>query len=238
MKKLFFTNAVLFFSLFLCSTTVSAQEDCSRMVSVGLANGKAVKLVLPEYSPAAKAVRASGEVNVAVIINEKGSVISAKSISGHPLLQAAAEKAALESKFTLTKISEQIIKVCGVIVYNFISNKEPVETVIFPGMKMLNVKTKNVGVINGRAKSLPKPDYPPAAKAVRAGGAVSVEVLVDEQGNVTSATAVSGHPLLRQAAEKAAMEAKFSPFSEMPVTLKGIVVYNFVLPKKRKRNSN
>jgi TonB family protein len=85
------------------------------------------------------------------------------------------------------------------------------------------------GVLNGKATSLPKPAYPPAAKAVRASGAVNVQVVVDEKGNVTSASAVSGHPLLRSAAEQAAKQAKFSPtlLSGKPVKVSGILVYNF-----------
>jgi len=38
-----------------------------------------------------------------------------------------------------------------------------------------------------------------------------VQVLVDEAGNVISAYAVSGHPLLQAAAVDAARNAKFSP---------------------------
>lgn len=86
------------------------------------------------------------------------------------------------------------------------------------------------GVINGSATSLPKPPYPAAARAVRAAGAVNVQVLIDENGNVVSASAVSGHPLLRQAAEQAARSAKFKPtlLSGQAVKVNGVIVYNFV----------
>ena len=89
--------------------------------------------------------------------------------------------------------------------------------------------TVTEGVINGKATSLPKPPYPPAAKAVGAGGAVSVQVKIDEQGYVTSAKAISGHPLLRNAAESAARNAKFSPtyLSKQPVKVVGVIIYNF-----------
>jgi len=85
------------------------------------------------------------------------------------------------------------------------------------------------GVINGKATYLPKPAYPAAARAAKASGAVYVEVLVDEQGNVISAVAVSGDPLLRASAEEAAKGAKFSPtlLSGTPVKVKGVLVYNF-----------
>jgi len=57
-----------------------------------------------------------------------------------------------------------------------------------------------------------------------------VQVVVDENGNVVSASAVSGHPLLRQSAEQSARQAKFSPtlLGGKPVKVSGIIVYNFV----------
>jgi len=91
-------------------------------------------------------------------------------------------------------------------------------------------KTVSGGVLNGKATSLPKPAYPAAAKAVRAAGAVSVQVLISESGSVLSASAVSGHPLLRAAAEGAARGARFSPtlLSGQPVKVSGVITYNFV----------
>jgi TonB family protein len=88
------------------------------------------------------------------------------------------------------------------------------------------------GVLNGKALSLPKPPYPPAARAVGASGAVTVQVLIDENGDVVSANAVSGHPLLRAAAVEAARGAKFSPteLEGMPVKVSGVITYNFVGP--------
>lgn len=97
-----------------------------------------------------------------------------------------------------------------------------------------NPKSISAGVVNGKALNLPKPAYPAAAKAVRAQGAVNVQVIIDEEGNVISATAVSGHPLLRSAAVSAAREAKFSPtkLEGRPVRVTGVIVYNFTLPKE------
>lgn len=91
-----------------------------------------------------------------------------------------------------------------------------------------NPSGKNV--INGSAAYLPRPAYPAAARAVKASGLVEVEVLIDEIGRVIYAKAVSGHPLLRAAAVKAAKEAKFSQtrLQELPVKVAGIIAYNFV----------
>jgi outer membrane biosynthesis protein TonB len=92
-------------------------------------------------------------------------------------------------------------------------------------------KTINGGVLNGKATSLPVPTYPAAAKAVRASGAVSIQVVITEQGTVYSAQAVSGHPLLRAASEHAACNSTFSPtlLMSVPVKVSGIITYNFNL---------
>jgi protein TonB len=90
---------------------------------------------------------------------------------------------------------------------------------------------KSMGVITGLAIVLPKPAYPPIARQAHVGGAVSVQVLVDETGNVISAKAVKGHPLLLAAAQQAALGARFSPtkLSNQPVKVSGTITYNFVL---------
>ncbi len=95
-------------------------------------------------------------------------------------------------------------------------------------------KTISGGVLNGKAVNLVKPAYPAAAKAVRAQGAVNVQITIDESGNVISAAAVSGHPLLRAAAVSAARQSTFSPtmLSGQAVKVTGIIVYNFSLPQE------
>ncbi len=101
-------------------------------------------------------------------------------------------------------------------------------------------KTVSGGVLNGKAINLVKPAYPAAAKAVRAEGAVNVQVTIDENGNVISASAVSGHPLLRAASVNAARQSKFLPttLQGQAVKVTGIIVYNFTLPKETKDSVN
>lgn len=101
-------------------TSNPATKPVPKVVSGGVVNDKATKLVQPPYPAAARAVRASGAVNVQVTIDENGNVISASATSGHPLLRQAAEQAARASKFVPTLLSGQPVKVTGVIVYTFI----------------------------------------------------------------------------------------------------------------------
>src|ERR1700694_3845282 len=67
------------------------------------------------------------------------------------------------------------------------------------------------GVLNGKAVHLTQPPYPAIARSAHASGAVQVQVLSDENGNVISARAMSGHPLLQAAAVGAARASKVSP---------------------------
>ena len=91
------------------------------------------------------------------------------------------------------------------------------------------------GVVNGKATSLPVPKYPAAALAVKASGTVKVQVTIDENGSVISASAISGHPLLRAASEQAARRATFSPtlLAGQPVKVTGIIAYNFIAPAEK-----
>ena len=82
------------------------------------------------------------------------------------------------------------------------------------------------GVLNAKAIYLPQPEAPSG----EANGVVTVQVLIDEQGAVVEARAVSGPPTLQQAAVNAARLARFSPTLLMgePVKVTGILSYNFV----------
>jgi protein TonB len=82
-----------------------------------------------------------------------------------------------------------------------------------------------------KAISLPQPLYPALAKQIKAQGPVNVQILVDEQGKVISAHAVSGNPTLLAAAKDAALRARFTPtvLSGVPVKVQGLITYNFVL---------
>ncbi len=96
-----------------------------------------------------------------------------------------------------------------------------------PAKTLVTILKSNV--INGKASSLPKPNYPAAAQTMHVEGDVNVQVLIDEAGNVVSAKAVSGHPLLRSVSEVAARNAKFSPtiLNGQKVKVSGIIVYKF-----------
>lgn len=91
-------------------------------------------------------------------------------------------------------------------------------------------KTISGGVLNRKATSLPKPTFPAASWPKNAAGIVSVQVLIDEEGHVISALAISGHPALRPSATNAARAAKFpvTLYSGQAVRVSGVITYTVV----------
>jgi len=83
-------------------------------------NSRAISLPKPPYPQMAKQIRVQGIVTVQVLIDEVGRVLSAKAMSGHPLLVPDSQRAALQARFSPTTINGQPVKVSGVITYNFI----------------------------------------------------------------------------------------------------------------------
>ncbi|MGH9754868.1 MAG: energy transducer TonB [Blastocatellia bacterium] len=91
----------------------------------------------------------------------------------------------------------------------------------------------STGVIQSEALTRVHPIYPSIAKQINASGDVQVEIVIDEQGRVISAKAISGHPVLRSAAEDAARKWTFKPtlLDKKPVKQPGVLTFKFVPPK-------
>ena len=102
-------------------------------------------------------------------------------------------------------------------------------TCIEPCDEQSSTKT-TPGLEEGGALVLPHPAYPAIAAAAHASGSVQVQVIIDEEGNVIAAHAISGHPLLQATSVAAARKARFKPskLSGSPVKVTGVIVYNFV----------
>jgi len=81
---------------------------------------KVISLPQPPYPPLARQIRAQGVVNVQILVDEQGRVISAQAVAGNPTLLSAAKEAAMRARFTPTVLNGQAVKVQGVITYNFV----------------------------------------------------------------------------------------------------------------------
>jgi hypothetical protein len=85
-------------------------------IAGGMLNGKAIYLPMPELPTG----EATGVVLVQVLIDEQGSVVDAKAVSGPQHLQSAAVNAARLARFTPTKLMGEPVRVSGTLSYNFV----------------------------------------------------------------------------------------------------------------------
>lgn len=94
--------------------------------------------------------------------------------------------------------------------------------------------TVSGGVLQNSATKKVQPPYPQVAKAAGASGAVQVQILVSETGEVIETNVISGHLLLRDAAVEAARQWQFRPteLQGKPVKVRGVLTFNFTLANK------
>lgn len=86
----------------------------------------------------------------------------------------------------------------------------------------------NGGLLNGKALKLARPRYPMGAVGPRI-GTVTVEITIDEKGDVIEAKAVTGVGAFRTEAVTAAKKSKFPPtlVCGQPIRITGTIFYNF-----------
>lgn len=82
-------------------------------------NGEVTEMVRPIYRKAARDAGAVGLVQVEVLIDPNGDVISARPRTGNALLHPEAEKAALATKFNKPSVYGKPAKAFGFIVFRF-----------------------------------------------------------------------------------------------------------------------
>lgn len=95
---------------------ISPEQDAAADTNV--VNGTAISLPKPIYP--AKARGQTGTIIVRVIIDESGNVTRACAISGPAVLMQETERAAFHAKFTTTLLEGRLVKVQGIITYNFV----------------------------------------------------------------------------------------------------------------------
>jgi len=103
-----------------------------------------------------------------------------------------------------------------------------------PGRTATNGPPKLSGAVSwGDAITKVQPRYPANAKRVNASGSVDVQVTISEIGRVIEAKAISGHPLLREAAVEAARQWVFKPaiLNGVPVETQIVLTFAFKAPQ-------
>jgi len=82
-----------------------------------------------------------------------------------------------------------------------------------------------------RVLSKPAPAYPPLAKQTKVQGVVTIDAVIDTEGNVVEMRVVSGHPLLISAALESVKQWKYEPtyLNDQPIAVQLIVTVTFQL---------
>lgn len=94
------------------------------------------------------------------------------------------------------------------------------------------VRPVSLGIMAGNIVYSPAPVYPAAASAAHVQGEVKVQAEIDRDGNVASVRAISGPPLLRDAAVYAVQRWRYRPYlsAGKPVSMSALAVMEFELP--------
>jgi protein TonB len=87
--------------------------------SEGVIRGNTVFQAKPDYPTLARNAHIQGDVVIDITISEDGSVISAKVVSGHPLLAQSALNAARQWRFNPTMLNSSPVKVQGMLTFRF-----------------------------------------------------------------------------------------------------------------------
>lgn len=152
----------------------------------------------------------TGNVHVQLTIKTDGTVKEAKAVAGHPYFRPLLEEASLGALFRPVDADRT-----AVIAYRISSPYEG---------KLSRV---SLGIVNGRAKTIPKPFYSKELQELCAFGRVDVRVGISETGAVDYAVPLSGDSLLFSSATATAFRTEFTPVEHGPVTTEGILSLNF-----------
>src|SRR5262245_35353592 len=102
-------------------TTKPDSREVEEIRDAGILNNQAQSLPQPTYPAEAKAKHISGQVQVKLIIDETGKIVSAEAVFGPEALRAAAVEAAKRARFNPILIFGVPSKVFGIVTYDFVA---------------------------------------------------------------------------------------------------------------------
>jgi TonB family protein len=193
-----------------------------------------VRKVDPVYPPLALQARISGVVRLAVIIQPDGSIRHIQVISGHPLLVPAAIEAVKQWTF-----QPSAAEVTTTIEVPFILSDAAAQSLPpLPGdtprkkgsMAPSRIKVGS-NVQAARLVQRVDPVYPEEARSAGVEGIVTLQIVIGNDGSVTSADPVDGNPVLWRAAADAVKQWKYQPtlLNGEPVEVQTTVPVRFEL---------
>lgn len=96
-------------------------DPLSKCVKAGIVNKKALSIPTPIIAnfnhPKHLRIPEESAIDVQIVINESGNVISARTLSGHPLIRGSFEKSASGAKFLPTFVNSGPVKLKAILRY-------------------------------------------------------------------------------------------------------------------------
>lgn len=202
----------------------------------GAKDFKGVKLInvpTPTFPKEATESGLGGKITVRVSIDDKGKVKSVDDAEGPDwvcsaihtpdvvALRNAAKDAAVKATFSPATEDGKPVKSVSLLKFTFPTP---------PPVNKPNGPKISGAVTNGKLLHAEKPIYPKEVQKLGVGGAVSVKLLILEDGSIYSAEPISGDKLLHSSARVAACGSEYSPtlLADHPVKVGAILTYNFV----------
>jgi TonB family protein len=186
-------------------------------VGGNIQESKLIQKVAPVYPAQAKREGIQGTVKLTVVINEEGLVYEIRTNpDNNPILEEAAIDAIKEWKYSPTLLNGMPVSVMATVTVTFSLRDD------YSASQSTNAPSGRIAgngdpiMIGGHVQETKlirrvEPVYPALALRARVQGKVILRITVNEEGFVTDAQVVSGHPLLSEAAIDAVRQWQYSP---------------------------
>lgn len=210
----------------------TANDEPLLFLSEGFLNSRIRGCSAPVFPVAArKAKLKEVRLRVSVTVAKYGGVLDAKALEGDAMFRQSVYKSLGEGMaFDKSYFMGEPVRIQGLLEftqhdsdsYNMISCRDAVREAELPAVI-------DGGILNENANGCEVPPFPADAKTANLKSVeATVQIIVDEKGNVVSAKAIDGgHPAFSQAAAQAALKTTFrkSLIMNKPVKVSGLMVF-------------
>lgn len=217
-------------------------------IAGGIMAGRLISRKFPVYPPEAKAAHIGGPVILHAVIARDGTIRNLQVVSGPDILRQGAIDAVSQWVYQPYLLNGEPTEVDTTITVNF--NLGPSDRPGDPippaaqtdqasaqsppgivGLKPLGPARVSGGVMAGHILTKVMPVYPVEAKKNHVSGSVVMRALIGKEGDIESLEAISGPPMLKDAALRAVKQWTYQPYllNGEPTEVDTTIVVNFNL---------
>lgn len=197
-------------------------------LSEGFLNSRAYFCESPQFPEAARKTKQQlVKSKVLVTVAKYGGILHASTIEGDANFRASVYKTLGSMNFRESYFMGKPIRIEGLLYFT----QNPKNTVLCreTSQELEVPAVIDGGVLTEAAKTCETPEFPADAKTAGLNKVeAKIQVIIDEQGKVIEANAVSGHKTFSEAAVNSALKTTFprSLIAGKPVKVSGLLVFN------------